>query len=134
MPKQYRSRTVDVVALNTKTAMTTLGSETAPGALIVPQGASKLEAVIVAAGWHVTAAGRANAMLRIEGSGLPNGPETVVITGVGHPAAVAAAHITEALRVPIGSPVTPGNEILLSAEMLGFLVGDVQVAATLVFA
>lgn len=133
MPKQYRSRTVSVTALNTKTAMTTLGSETAPGALIVPQGVSKLDAVIVAAGFHLATAARAAAILRIEGSGLPEGPETMTISALGNGVTTGAQHATGARRTALGSKVTPGNEILLSAEMLGADITDIQVGATLVF-
>lgn len=133
MPKQYRSREVSVIAANTKTAMTILGSETAPGALLVPQGVSKIVGVVVAAGFHLASAGRAIAMVRIEGSGLPEGPETVVVSGLGNGVTTGAQHSTGARLVPLGSKVTPGNEILLSAEMLGSDITDVQVGATLIF-
>ena len=38
MSKQYRSREGNVTAVDTKTQLTTLGSDTAPGALMVPKG------------------------------------------------------------------------------------------------
>ena len=46
MPKLYRSRERAVTAVDTKSQLSTLGSETAPGPLLVPAGAKMLEAIM----------------------------------------------------------------------------------------
>ena len=46
MPKVYRSREGTITVVDSKTQLGTLGSETAPGPLLVPAGAKVLKAVI----------------------------------------------------------------------------------------
>ena len=47
MAKLYRSREGEATAVDTKTQLTTLGSETAPGPLLVPQGMKFITGIIV---------------------------------------------------------------------------------------
>ena len=55
MAKLYRSREGDATAVDTKTQLSTLGSETAPGPLLVPTGVKALVGIIVAQCFNMAA-------------------------------------------------------------------------------
>lgn len=134
MPKLYRSREGEVTAVDTKTQLSTLGSESAPGPLLVPSGATKLVGVIVAAMENFAAATSYSALVRLEGPGLPEGPESFAAAAGGVGVATGGNFVTPAQFVALDIPVTPANEILIFAEMAGTDVGQVSVGVTLVFA
>lgn len=134
MAKLYRSREGDVTAIDTKTQLTTLGSQSAPGPLVVPAGATSLSAVIVACAPDYAAAQDAGLLLRLEGPGLPQGPETIVVGGAGVGVATGGTSTQKAERIQLDIPVTPSNEILAFAEMVGEDIGTVRVGVTLEFA
>ncbi|MHA4791071.1 hypothetical protein, partial [Klebsiella pneumoniae] len=71
MSKLYRSREGEATAVDTKTQLTTLGSETAPGPLLVPSSAKRIISIIVAASENMAAATSFSAFIRLEGPGLP---------------------------------------------------------------
>jgi len=133
MAKQYRSREIEATAADTKTQLTTLGSETAPGPLQVPQGTSMLAGVIAAAASNGAAAKHAGGFIRLEGSGLPKGPETITVVGTGVPVATGNACVIGATYIPLGVPVTPGNQILVFGEHVGTDTGQISFGVTLVF-
>jgi hypothetical protein len=133
MAKLYRSREGEATSADTKTQLTTLGSETAPGPLLVPAGANKLVGVIVAAMENFAAATGFSAFLRLEGPGLPGGPESVAIMAGGVPVATGGNSSSVATFIPLDIPTTPTNEILVFAEMAGTDIGQVSVGVTLVF-
>jgi len=134
MPKQYRTRNGTITAANTKTALTEQGSISAPGTLYVPDGVSRLESVIVAACADYAAAGHACIFVRLEGSGLPEGPETLLVCGVGGNSTTGIQGRMAAVKIPLDVPVRPGNDILIYGEMAGDDVGTVELGVTLVFA
>lgn len=131
--KLYRTREGDVTAVDTRTQLTTVGSETAPGALLVPAGAKFITGVIVAHAENFAAATGYSTFVRLEGPGLPNGPETLAIGAGGVPVATGGNGVTKAVRIPINLPVTVANEILLFAEMAGTDIGALTVVCTLEF-
>lgn len=133
MTKQYRTREGEAVALNTKTQLTTLGSETAPGPLLVPQGVSTLVEIIAAVAADHAAAGRAGALIRLEGPGLPAGPEVIAVGALGYNIATGGHSAMAAKKIPMGVPVTPGNEILIFGEMTSADIGSMHFNVTLVF-
>lgn len=133
MAKLYRSREGTVTAIDTKTQLSTLGSETAPGPLLVPAEAKSLSAVIATFGADFAAAQDAAILLRLEGPGLPEGQECVTIGAAGVQVATGGNAARKALRIPLDIPVTPANEILVFAEMVGEDIGSVTVGATLEF-
>ena len=133
MARQYLSREGTPTAVDTKTALATLGSETAPGALNVPAGATQLLGVIVASAANFAGTGSSGIIFRLEGSGLPFGPETVVGGAFGCSVATGKVHASEARLIPLGVPVTPGNEILCFADATGADLGQYTVGITLVF-
>jgi len=133
MPKLYRSREGEATALDTKTQLTTLGSETAPGPLLVPSGVSKLVGIVVAAMENFAAATSYSAFVRLEGPGLPEGPETFAAAAGGVPVATGGNFAAPAQFTKLDIPVTPANEILIFAEMAGTDIGQVSVGTTLIF-
>lgn len=83
MPKLYRSREGDVTVVDTKTQLTTLGSQSAPGPLLVPAGAKRISAIIIAVAPDYAAAQDGALLVRLEGPGLPDGPENFAAAGAG---------------------------------------------------
>ena len=133
MSKQYRTREGEATAVDTKSQLLTLGSETAPGPLLVPAGASKLIQIIVAACENFAAATSFSAFIRLEGAGLPGGPETFAVQAGGAAVATGGNASNKAEIITVDVPVTPANEILIFAEMAGTDVGQVSLGVTLVF-
>jgi len=133
MTKQYRSREGEATAVDTKTQLTTLGSETAPGPLLVPAGMTKLAAAIVAASANYAAATGSSGLVRLEGPGLPAGPEVLAATAEGSNVATGGAHTSRAVIIPLDVPVTTSQEILIFGEMVGTDVGQMSFGVTLVF-
>ena len=131
--KLYRSREGSISAVDTKTQLTTLGSETAPGPLLVPAGVRSLHAIITAMATSQGVAADGAVILRLEGPGLPEGPEVIAIGAQGVAVATGGHGSRSAKRVELDIPVTPTNEILLFAENVGEDVGDVTVGCTLEF-
>lgn len=134
MSKLYRTREGTVSAVDARTQLSTLGSETAPGPLLVPSGATKLVGIIAAQNFNMGAATGYTALIRLEGPGLPEGPECVVIGVGGVPVATGGNGVNSAKFFPLDIPVTVANEILVFAEMAGTDVGSAEYAVTLVFA
>ena len=133
MPRLYRSREGEATAVDTKSQLTTLGSETAPGPLLVPSGVSKLAGIIVAACMNMAAATSYSALVRLEGPGLPGGPEVIVAGAGGVQVATGGNAVVLGKFIPLDIPVTPANEILIFGEMCGTDVGQVSVGVTLCF-
>jgi hypothetical protein len=133
MAKQYRLREGDVTALDTKTALTTSGSDTAPGALFVPQGKKFITALNVAAIQNMAAATSYSAFLRLEGPGLVNGPESFVLGAGGNAVATGGNAVVETTNIKVNIPVTEANEIQVFAEMCGTDIGALGVIVGLEF-
>lgn len=133
MSKLYRSREGEATAVDTKTQLTTLGSESAPGPLLVPAGSKQLLGVLVAACMNMAAATSYSAFIRLEGPGLPGGPEVIAAGAGGVPVATGGNFVREAVFIPLNIPVTPSNEILVFGEMAGTDVGQVSLGVTLIF-
>ena len=133
MPKIYRSREGEATAVDTKTQLTTLGSETAPGPLLVPNRATSLLGVLVAAVGNFAAINDAGFLIRLEGPGLTEGPEVIAVGAEGAQIATGAAAGKRAEFIPLDIPITPSQEILIFGEMTGEDIGGVQFGVTLVF-
>lgn len=132
--KQYRLREGDVTALDTKTQLTTAGSDTAPGPLMVPQNMKYITGIIVAAIQNMAAATGYSAFIRLEGPGLQNGPESLCVGAGGNSNATGGNAVVEETRIPVNFPVVPGNEIQVFAEMAGTDIGGLGVVVGLEFA
>jgi len=134
MGKLYRSREGTVAAVDTKTQLTTLGSETAPGPLLVPAGVRSIVAIIMAYATSQAVAADATLLVRLEGPGLPEGPETLAAGAQGVSVATGGHGARTARRVELDIPVTPSNEILIFGEQAGEDIGDATIGVTLEFA
>ena len=134
MAKLYRTREGTVSALDTRTQLSTLGSETAPGPLVVPQGVTKLIGVIVAQCFDMAAATSYSALVRLEGPGLKDGPESLAVGAGGVPVATGGNGVNKARFIPFEADVIPAQEILVFGEMCGTDVGSAEFVVTLVFA
>ena len=133
MGKLYRSREGNITAVDTKTQLTTLGSETAPGPLLVPAGVRFLKALITVFATDCAGAADGSFLVRLEGPGLPEGPETLAIGSHGVAVATGGKGSRSAKRIELDIPVTPANEILIFAENVGEDVGTEVVGVTLEF-
>lgn len=133
MARLYRSRQGQITAVDTKTQLTTLGSSTAPGPLLVPAGATKIIKIISHAISDGAAANDCSFLIRLEGPGLPEGPESFVVGGAGSVAATGNYTTSGAQTLDVDIPVTVSNEILIFAEMVGEDVGSPEAGVTLVF-
>jgi len=134
MGKLYRSREGSITAVDTKTQLTTLGSETAPGPLLVPSGAKMLSAIIATVACDLATAADGTHFIRLEGPGLPEGPESLVVGASGVQVATGGSYANQAIRIPIDIPVTPANEILVFGENAGEDSGSTGIGVTLEFA
>lgn len=134
MGKLYRSREGSVTAVNTKTQLSTVGSETAPGPLLVPAGVKMIKAFIAAVACDLATAADGAWLVRLEGPGLPEGPETFAVGASGVQVATGGSYANPAFRVEVEIPVTPSNEILVFAENTGEDSGSTAVGVTLEFA
>lgn len=133
MAKLYRSREGTITAVNTRTQLATLGSETAPGPLMVPANAKRLLGVYTAFGCDLSVAADGGYLVRLEGPGLPEGPETVNAGASGVPVATGGVYTMRAVYTPLDIAVTPSNEIIIVGENTGEDTGSTTVGVTLVF-
>ena len=131
--KLFRSREGAPTAVDTKTQLTTLGSQTAPGPLLVPGGMSVLRAAYVAGVSSNEAAGQGAFFIRLEGPGIARGTFNFAAGAHGTAVATGTHSRIAAKRVPINIKVTPGQEILIFAELAGADMGTYQIGVTLEF-
>lgn len=131
--KQYRTREGDVTALDTKTQFTTVGSDAAPGPLMVPQNMKYITGIVIAAIQNMAAATGFSAFIRLEGAGLVNGPESFAAGAGGNAVATGGNAVNKAVRIPVNIPVSEANEIQIFGEMAGTDVGGLGFAVTLEF-
>lgn len=131
--KQYRLREGDATAVDTKTGLTTAGSDTAPGPLMVPQGMKFITGVIVSAIQNMAAATGFSGLVRLEGAGMANGPESLAVVAGGNAVATGGNAVNPVKRIPVNFPVLEGNEIQIFGEMCGTDVGGVGFVVGLEF-
>ena len=133
MAKLYRSREGQITAVDTKSQLATLGSESAPGPLLVPSMAKSLIAVIAVVATDASVAADGSYIVRLEGPGLPEGPETIAVGSAGVAVATGGHGSRTATRFELDIPVVPSNEILIFAENTGEDTGTSTVGVTLEF-
>lgn len=131
--QQNRLREGDVTAVDTKTALTTAGSDTAPGPLLVPGGMKFITKVRVAAIHNMAAATGFSGFIRLEGPGMLSGPQTLAVLAGGNAVATGGNFTLPVIEIPVNFPVTEAAEIQVYAEMAGTDVGAVGYAVGLQF-
>ena len=138
MGKSYDAREGEVSAADTKTALTRMASDGAAGNIQVPSGRSRISKLLIAFAPDTTftVAIAAIIFIRLEGNALPDGPETMVVGGIGQGGATAVANTLASfplVQIPVDFKVTSGNQLQMFAEMTGDL-GIVNVAIGVEFA
>lgn len=131
--KQYRLREGDATAVDTKTQLTTAGSDTAPGPLMVPQNMTYITGVRIAAIQNMAAATGFSAFARLEGPGMANGPQTLAICAGGNAVATGGNFVNQVVEYRVNFPVTAGNEVQVFAEMAGTDIGSTGIVVGLEF-
>lgn len=131
--QQHRLREGDVTAVDTKTALTTAGSDTAPGPLLVPASMKYITMVRVACIQNMAAATSYSGFIRLEGPGMTSGPQTLAVMAGGNNVATGGNAAAEVIEIPVCFPVSEASEIQVYAEMAGTDVGALGVAVGLQF-
>lgn len=131
--KQHRLREGDVIAVDTKTQLTTSGSDTAPGPLMVPKGMKFITRVRVAAIQNMAAATGFSAFIRIEGPGMDLGPQTLAACAGGNAVATGGNFVNRVVDIAVNFPVVEGNEVQIFGEMAGTDIGGTGVIVGLEF-
>jgi hypothetical protein len=72
-------------------------------------------------------------LVRLEGPGLPGGPEVIAAVAGGQAVATGGNFANVATYIPLEIPVTPSNEIIIFGEMCGTDIGQTSFGVTLVF-
>lgn len=129
----FRTREGAVTDDDVKTQLTTMGSQAAPGALLVPGSATHLKAIHVACVASNEGAAQSAYMIRLEGPGINRGTFTCAAGADGGSVATGGIALTKASRIPVNIKVNPGQEVLVFAEALGADEGTYQVGVTLEF-
>jgi len=129
----FRSREGALAAVNTKTQLTTLGSQTSPGPLLVPGGATYLKAAHISGVSSNEAAAQGAWLIRLEGPGIERGVFTLAGGAFGTAVATGSASRIASKRIPINIAVRPGQEVLIFAEAIGADMGTYQIGVTLEF-
>ncbi len=121
--KQHRLREGDATALDTKTQLTTSGSDTAPGPLMVPKGMKFITRVRGSSIQNMAAATGFSAFVRLEGPGMANGPQSLAFAAGGCSVATGGNYVNYPVDIEVNFPVTEGNEIQVFGEMCGTDIG-----------
>lgn len=124
MAKQHRLREGEATAVDTKTQLTTAGSDTAPGPLMVPKGMKFITKIRAAAIQNMAAATSFSAFVRLEGPGMVLGPQTFAVAAGGNAVATGGNGVNSAVQIPVNLPVIEGNEIQIFGEMAGTDIGQ----------
>lgn len=136
------SRTItvegDVNAVDTRVNLTAQGSVTAPS-LVVPSGMKKIKKLIAAAS-HDGAADDGSAVwfVRLGGSAVLNGEQTIIFGAGGNQTVQAGSDAAPNAMLPfvlddLDIDVSPSDVINISAEFAGVDIGDTAVVVTLVY-
>lgn len=122
--KQHRLREGEATAVDTKTQLTTAGSDTAPGPLMVPAQMKYITKIRAAAIQNMAAATSFSAFIRLEGAGIANGTHTFAVAAGGNAVATGGNGVNNPVMIPVNIPVTEGNEVQIFGEMCGTDIGQ----------
>lgn len=123
----------DITAVDTKTQLTTLGSKGTVTPILVPGGSQQISAIMTAYSENYAVAGACSTFIRLEGPGLPAGPEVITLGASGGTTSDGGTGGSPSVITPLGVPVKQDNEIQIFAEIAGTDVGQVNIGLTLVF-
>ena len=128
----------DVNAVDTLTRLTGQGSVTTPS-LVVPSGVTKIAKIIMSACADGLAAGAGAFFIRLGGSAVLGGEQTIFFGGEDSQTVQAGSDAAPSLGSlfvlnDADIAVSPSDTIAISAEFAGVDIGDSSVAITLVYA
>ena len=128
----------DIAAVDTRTALTTQGSVTAPS-VVVPAGVSKIDKIIAAAAAEGLANGSAVFFLRVGGNAVKRGEQVIMISAAGTIAVQAGSDAAPQVAPPlvlenVDMEISPSDTLTISAEMAGSDLGTGHIIATVLFA
>ena len=128
----------DIATVDTRTALTTQGSVTAPST-VVPAGMTKIDKIAIAAAAEGLANGSCIFFLRITGNAIKRGEQVIVISASGTIAVQAGSDAAPQIACPlildnVDIEISPSDTLSIYAEMAGSDVGTGHVVVTLVFA
>jgi len=127
----------DVTAVDTATNLTSQGSVAEPS-LVTPRGVSRIDKIVVAVAPDMTAAGSATFFIRLGGSAVLGGEQTLIIGAAGGQLPQSGADPTGirsilAVLEDLDIAVADSEVIRIQAEMAGNDLGTARVIVTLYF-
>ena len=128
----------DITAADTRTALTTQGSVTAPSS-VVPAAMKKIDKIIIAATSEGLADGAQTVFLRLGGNAVLGGEQVLVVSGLGRIApqtgSDSAPQLMRSLVIEDADiEVRSSDTISVSAEGAGTDTGTIHIGVTLVYA
>lgn len=128
----------DITAADTRTALTTQGSVTAPSS-VVPAAMKKIDKIIVAATSEGLADGAQSVILRLGGNAVLGGEQVIAVSALGRIAPQIGSDSAPQLMVAtvfedVDIEVRPSDTISVSAEGPGTDTGTIHIGVTLVYA
>ena len=128
----------DVTAADTRTALTTQGSVTAPSS-VVPAGMKKIDRIIVAATSEGLADGAQSVIVRLGGNAVLGGEQVIAISALGRIAVQAGSDAAPQLMTSwvledADIEVRASDTISVSAEGPGTDTGTIHIGITLIYA
>lgn len=128
----------DITAADTRTALTTQGSVTAPSS-VVPAGMKKIDKLILVATSEGLAAGAQSFFIRLGGNAVLGGEQVIAVSAAGFIAPQSGSDSAPQLMVSMviedcDIEVRPSDTISISAEGAGTDTGTVHVGVTAVYA
>ena len=132
--KFYRTRVgAGNAAVDAKNQLTTCGSRTAPGPLLVPGDAKFITAVHISCVSSNESATNGAYLVRLEGPGVNRGVFNIAAGADGGAIATGGTVLASATRVPVNIACIPAQEVLVFAESLGADEGTYQYSVTVEF-
>ncbi len=128
----------DITAADTRTALTTQGSVTAPSS-VVPAGMKKIDKIILAGTTEGLADGAQLFFVRLGGNAVLGGEQVIVVSASGRIAPQSGSDSAPQLMVAkviedADIEVRPSDTISVSAEGSGTDTGTAHIGVTLVYA
>lgn len=132
--KFYRTREgAGGAAADAKNQLTTTGSRTAPGPLLVPGDAKFITAVWVSCVSSNESATQGAYLIRLEGPGVNRGVFNIAAGADGGAVATGGTVLAPSTRIPVNIAAIPAQEVLVFAESLGNDEGTYQYSVTVEF-
>lgn len=128
----------DITAADTRTALTTQGSVSAPSS-VVPAGSTKIDKIFICATSEALADGAQSVILRLGGNGILGGEQVITVSACGRIAPQSGSDSAPQLMPAwvledADIEVRPTDTISISAEGPGTDTGTIHIGVTVVYA